>query len=105
MRFFVRTIIPVLLLGALALTGCVSDPTAELVSAAQQGDTEKIASMLGKDADIEFKTEDGKTPLLLAADGSHVEAVAALLEARAAVNAQDRSGRTALALAVMNRSM
>ncbi len=60
------------------------------------GDVETVRALLDAGADVEARTEDGHTALMLAAAGSHEGIVRMLLDAGADVNARDEKGWTAL---------
>ena len=75
-----------------------------LIVAAREGDVALIKTLLEAGADVDVKTSDGETALILAVSpevwGETDEAVKALLEAGADVDARDSDGVTALILAV-----
>ncbi len=68
------------------------------------GDVETVRALLDAGADVEARTEDGHTALMLAAAGSHEGIVRALLDAGADVNAKDYEGYTALKMATVRIS-
>src|SRR5436305_327922 len=70
-----------------------------LLWAAEHGAAQRL---LGEGANIQAKTDDGRTALYLAAANGHEAVVKLLLEAKADVNAKDESGQTALYHAAEN---
>ena len=77
----------------------VANATAELVSAAAEGDFESVQECLSKKANIDFKV-DGSTALMLASYNGHYATVQILVEAGADKEAKDdKEGRTALIMA------
>lgn len=69
------------------------DPSADLLLAAEKGETARVRELLAAGAKLEARDVrpglKGRTPLMLAAAGGHVGTVAALLEAGADVVARD----------------
>lgn len=75
---------------------------ARLLEQCKSGDTQTIADLINKGADVNARNEYGLTPLIIACDNNNPEAVSLLLEHGADVNAQDDSGRTPLMIAVQS---
>jgi hypothetical protein len=71
----------------------------ELLLAARKGQTQKVASLLAKGANVEAADKNGRTPLMLAAQKGHAETVKLLLARGAKPGARDREGWTAFGLA------
>ena len=78
-----RVLVPVLVL---SLTACASDPDAGLFRAAEIGDTNTVAALLGAGADPNAQSNNGVTALMSAALGGHTETAQALLDADADAN-------------------
>lgn len=76
--------------------------TAELMAAAQAGDTARIQALLEAGADPNWADEAGMTPLMAAARVGQLAAVQVLIAAGADVNARDAREFTALFYAVHN---
>jgi ankyrin repeat protein len=70
-----------------------------LIAAASDGDANAVQVLLARGADVNAKTNNGQTALMLASGYRHLDVVQALLAAGADVNAKDSRGRTALSLA------
>ncbi len=84
----------ILILGLLIL-GCTQPTdqktmTAELITAAEQGDTATVLRLLQAGANINGQDERGRTPVLAATHGRRPETVKALLQAGADVNIRDK---------------
>lgn len=85
----------------LVATATLPDPTpthnpereqamnAELIRAAEQGDTPTVLRLLAAGADINSQDGAGRTPVMAATHGNQVETVRALIEAGADINLQD----------------
>lgn len=70
-----------------------------LTQAARFGDAQGIWKYAAEGMNVNERTKDGKTPLILAAVGGHTGAVEALLDLGADINSQDNMGATALSTA------
>ncbi|MEM9284051.1 MAG: ankyrin repeat domain-containing protein [Verrucomicrobiota bacterium] len=83
------------------LAGQVSSEALDdaLLVASFNGDADVIASLLAQGADINVRSPEGKTPLMIAANGGKLPAVRVLLQNRANPYAEDHQGRTAANLA------
>ena len=92
------------LLTILLLLGC--SPTDEieenLLSAAEDGNTQVLKSLLASGATVDDRDECRFTPLMKAALNGHVEIVDRLLAFGAEVEAMDKAGYTPLLLAASN---
>ena len=82
----------------------IASPTAEkrdsgLINAAAVGDLVRIKSLIAAKEDVNAKTDDAITALMVASHKGHADVVA-LLTARADVNAKNNNGETALIWAV-----
>lgn len=60
-----------------------------LVSAAEQGDTPTVLTLLAAGADLNYRDAYGRTPVMAATHGNQVETVRALIAAGADINIQD----------------
>ena len=88
---------------SLTLTESLSnDVSPALADAAWKGDTETVALLLDRGADIEAQGVTGKTALIYAAEFGRIETVALLLDRGANLEAQDVNGSTALMYAAGN---
>ncbi len=67
-----------------------------LMQAARFGDTQGIWKYAAEGMDVNERTKDGKTPLILAASGGYAPTVEALVDLGADVNLQDNVGASAL---------
>lgn len=63
--------------------------SAQLIAAAQQGDTSTILTLIGQGTDLNGKDAKGRTAVMAATHGNHPETVKALLDAGADVNIRD----------------
>lgn len=70
-----------------------------LMVAAYSPDSCMVKSLLKAGADVNFRTDRGKTPLMYAAEDGMINNVKALLDAGARVADQSKDGETALSLA------
>ncbi len=82
-----RTLIVMILALLISPTACTRDVHAELIEAAQNGQTEKISALLAAGAEVNAKDKEGMTALIYAAYEGHFQSVKALLNAGADVNA------------------
>ncbi|HEC18659.1 MAG TPA: hypothetical protein ENI97_04885 [Gammaproteobacteria bacterium] len=89
----------VVLLGILLLTGCSREYTTELMNAAKDGNLQAVQAAAQRDADINQRSNKGKSALMFAASENHADVVQWLLEQGADVNATDNYGTTALIVA------
>ena len=60
-----------------------------------------VRILISEGADVNSKTKDGDTPLLLACERDHLEIATLLIEKGADVNARDTDGRTPLMMAAV----
>jgi ankyrin repeat protein len=89
----------------LRATPLASEPSTSLpslFSAAKNGETEIVETLLGLGADVEARDGEGGTPLIIAAYAGHNEVVDALLANGSDVNALDKQGSTAIMYAARN---
>lgn len=80
---------------------CSSDIHLSLLDASSQGDIETVRTLLAQKANINIKTKNGTTPLMLAAMKGHVATVKLLIDNGAFVNAKNKFGVTALMYAAL----
>jgi ankyrin repeat protein len=73
-----------------------------LLNAAASGNTIKIQELIGEGADVNFKNDDGETPLTFAAAWNQLPSLKLLLKHGADPNLADHTGGTALMLAVQH---
>jgi uncharacterized protein len=88
-----------LLLTLLTLPGCSGDAYSLLMQAARFGDVQGVRKYATEGFDVNEKTKQGKTALILASAAGHAKVVEALLDLGADVQAHDNNGATALILA------
>lgn len=69
------------------------------------GHTDCARALLETKVDVNARTKDEETALMLAVDGGHMDCVKALLEAGADVNAKNKNGWTALMAAVAKNNV
>jgi ankyrin repeat protein len=74
----------------------VAGPAEDLISAAERGDAAVVQALLAEGTDVNAKTNDGRTALIVASYNGHLELVQALLAKGAEVNAKENDGATAL---------
>lgn len=67
--------------------------------AASYGHTEAVKALIAAGADVNAKTNDGKTALMKAASRQDIETVKILIAAGADVNVKTEDGQTALSRA------
>ena len=72
-----------------------NDVLSELVYAAWKGDTETVALLLDRGANLEAQDRDGRTAFMFAAWGGQTETAALLLDRGANIEAQDQGSLTA----------
>ncbi len=89
----------VALVGSLLLVACGGENFSMLMQAARFGDAQGIWKYAAEGMNVNERTKDGKTPLILAATGGHTSTVEALLDLGAEINLQDNIGATALTAA------
>ena len=104
-----RRIVPpliVLLNLFIPLTAYAGDLNADLLKAAEDGNTEVVKTLITKGADVNAKLIEGEmkgwTALMAAAGKGHTDTVRALLGAGADLNAKDKESKTALTYAKEN---
>lgn len=73
----------------------------QLIEAAIHGHTDAVITLLGRGADIEAKSDNGWTPLMIATIKGHADILIALLKAGADVEAINNTGWTPLLCAAM----
>jgi ankyrin repeat protein len=89
----------------LAASGAVrAADTPALVTAAKQGDTDAVRSLLGQGTEVDAAEGDGTTALHWASYRDDIDAVALLLDAGASVNVANDLGATSLWSASQNGS-
>jgi ankyrin repeat protein len=104
-RHSVRASLVVLALCVTAAGAARAADTPALVSAARNGDTDSVRSLLVEGADVDAVSGDGTTALHWASYRDDVELVALLLDAEASVNVANDLGATALWSASQNGSV
>jgi ankyrin repeat protein len=84
--------------GGIEANGCHLVPAggAELRAASGEGHLDIVRALLAEGADVNAKTNDGTTALLLASRNGHLDVVQVVLAKGAEVNAKDNKGVTAL---------
>ena len=98
MRSLSIRFIPILF-ALFALPGCGGESYSLLMQAARFGDVKGVGKYAAEGLDVNEKSKQGKTALILAASAGHAKAVEALLDLGADVQTQDRNGASALVLA------
>ncbi len=99
-----RSIVVSLILGYLIITPIIlwANNTSNLISAAKNGNLDKVYQYLAGDAEISGKDGKGRTALIQAANSESpnaVQIIELLLDAGSDINAADNKGNTALILA------
>ena len=74
----------------------------KLMSAAIEGNLQRVNELLQQGANPDIAGEDGRSPLMAASWNKHYEIVDSLINARADVNLSNRDGWTALSFAAWN---
>lgn len=74
----------------------------DLYKASQEGDISRVMALIGAHADVNAKTDNGTTALMMASVKGHQDVVKALIAAHADVNAKTDNGTTALMMASVN---
>jgi ankyrin repeat protein len=90
----VTAVLCVLLLGA-----CSREYTTEMMNAAKDGNLQSVQAAAKRGADVNERSNKGKTPLMFAASENKLDVVRWLIEQGADVNAADNFGTTALIVA------
>lgn len=88
----------VLLLFLVSLSAFANDPKPnnnKLISAAEEGNVQRVKEFLSKGADVNAKDDQGYTALMWAAYNGHIDIIKELLLFGADVNEQDNKGYTA----------
>lgn len=67
-----------------------------LLAAADEGNVDRVRSLIAEGADVNATTGSGPTALILAVEGGYLDVAKILLSKGADVNAKDNSGQTAL---------
>lgn len=83
----------------LMLSACSGDSYSLLMQAARFGDVQGVNRYAAEGFDVNEKTKQGKTALILAASAGHAKVVEALVGLGADVQTHDNNGATALILA------
>lgn len=95
MKFFSKLAVILAVIGMVFLAGC-SNKEKAIGTAVANGDTAEVESLLDQGVDPNSKTDDGKTPLMLATYLGHTDIAKLLMDKGADVNAKDQDGKTAL---------
>ena len=85
-------------LGALAVCAVYADINKDLLDSAENGDANKVKSLIKQGANVNAKNDGGWTALMWASDKGHFEIVKYLVKG-ADINAKQNNGFTALMLA------
>jgi len=88
-----------LLVVLLGLTACSGERLSELMKASRDGTLEAVKRALDGGADVDHRSDKGKTALMLAASNGHTQTVKLLLDHGAHVDVQDNFGTTAIIVA------
>jgi ankyrin repeat protein len=94
LKCFVAAALCVLLLGA-----CSREYTTEMMNAAKDGNLQSVQAAAKRGADVNERSNKGKSPLMFAASENKVDVARWLIEQGADVNAADNYGTTALIVA------
>ncbi len=94
-----RIFIILVVCGALFLGACSREHNSELMNAAKGGDNTAVENVLSRGADVNEKSNKGKTALMFAASEGHTNVARSLIEHGAKVNVTDNYGTTALIVA------
>lgn len=78
------------------MSSCSREIDRQLVDAAAEGDSIKVARLISEGADIEAHEQDDWTPLTVAAREGHLDVVKILIKNGVKVNAKEGGGHTAL---------
>ncbi len=99
MKILEKTLITAVLTAGLFLlaapTAIAAASHADLMTAAFEGHTETMKSLISDGADVNARSEDNETALMAAAIMGHEDIVDILLENRADINAKSKHGETA----------
>ena len=74
----------------------------DLINAAKNGDLPRVKALLAAKADVNAKSDDGFTALMMASEEGRLDVVQALLAGNADANAKTAKGATALMMASLN---
>ncbi|WP_455212132.1 ankyrin repeat domain-containing protein [Kaarinaea lacus] len=90
----------ILLLAVLTgLIACSGEHLSELMKAARDGNIEAVKRAIDGGAEVNYRTEKGKTALMVAASNGHTDTVKLLLDHGAQIDQQDNFGTTAIIVA------
>ena len=87
---------------ALVFAALAADSGKDLLTAARNGNTDGVRTVLASGVDLEAKGNDGKTALMWAAAQGHADIVRLLLAKGADAQARDKEGLTAYDLALIS---
>jgi ankyrin repeat protein len=91
-----------LLFTKMSFAAQIVDVSRDLLSAAHQGDIQAAQNALNAGANVDTRSHNDSTPLILAPLNGTVDLVLLLLDRGADINAQAKDGRTALMIAAAN---
>ena len=74
----------------------------ELIMAVSSADVTKVAQLLRNKVNVNAKSDNGKTPLMIASINGQIEITKILLKANADVTIKDEDGKTAIIMASEN---
>jgi ankyrin repeat protein len=83
----------------LALTACSGEHLSELMKASRDGNLEAVRRAIEAGAEVDYRTEKGKTALMLAASNGHLDTVKLLVDYGAQIEQQDNFGTTPIIVA------